>query len=619
MAPGDFLLTNPLGFMIDVLIFSCIFLLHRHITRRLFQIKIEVFQACLIGLSINAILISTLISFNMFFTHFYLWLVLGSLIFIELYHQFTKFRNRVKFSVFRGKPSVTFIFFCTILLVQYSSFLSRDFRIINAHWAYYFGLPAEILKGDYSHRIRIFDNFPATYPKYHFFNSGQLAILMRPLHNISYVDFSIARMVVVTLGITALFEMVLTVGSMRRYIFPLAVVFSLGITSLAPSLYWSLSSTNYTNILFFLLFLVSYRLHRTSDSILWLAIFSLTSIRSLFPALLIASSLCFSKRKEILIFLENKGLFKSQIFLRFTLLFFVVVVSQFSMVFSGTSNEVLTLSNIGYSLSHPTVKFINPGWLSVMSGNIFGSDASTDPGIPTVLSQGIYWWLVLVIISIFLFPGYSKSRYWKFSFLIYVITFAIAILAYILQDYWTHGVGVLAILIYYIVPALSALFLSNHLFRVILPIFILASLLQVLLLPGEIGIPNWSLIEWVWLIAIAESLYKLKIGAKLWLKSLISGLCILMICFPPVSPKRWFQPTGADSTSHKITHPETLLSVRQDCIFSNEDGLLNSLSGHRNYFSPKKSDRFSITKNFVNKNESVKLPRFPFCQLSRSE
>jgi hypothetical protein len=181
----------------------------------------------------------------------------------------------------------------------------------------------------------------------------------------------------------------------------------------------------------------------------------------------------------------------------------------------------------------------------------------------------------------------------------YFVLLALSFLISIDIIAFTYGESVAAVIIYFLTPVISILLLTpRNLFGVITA-FTVSSLIQVWLLPPEIGIPNWSLIDWIWLFLLIFNFGKKTSWPKYFLLIMSLGLVITFSFGPILRLNYLFQPTGSDSTSHLILKSKLELLDKRACVYSNEDGLLQALSGERSFYSDLKSDQYSITKTFI--------------------
>jgi hypothetical protein len=458
------------------------------------------------------------------------------------------------------------------------------------------GLPIEILQGDYPDRLKIFDNYPVEYPKYHFFGSSDLAILLRPVQDIQYADFALARIFVISVFISVIFEGISSLWGTRKSLGALSFALILCATSLAPNTYWAINSTNYFSVGFFILFVVSYITKSRQVSLIWLGLFSISSARSIFPGLVIFAWILYKNRLEIRV-----GQLVSLTYLRHLrgrIILGLIIFSNWAvMLFTGKSVDNLTLGSILEILSIPYQNFVSKGWLVIMSPPILLDSSTHSIEAGTIPMTEFFPYLIFLALSIFILIIRQEYRKCTFGLLILSVGLGVLLnLGYLQVD---KSIQLQYLLFCFLIPSLSIFALTKNTVRRLSVIFIISSLILVVLMPPDFGIPNWALIEWFWaallIRALISSLHK-------WnYLTLLPLICIsaLLLSTSQVNFTQWFQPSVDNSTSHRITPNDLKFITGKECGYGDLHGLLNSISGERTYFYPQKSDRFSATLNFV--------------------
>ena len=167
-------------------------------------IKNKPYTSFLIVISTFGFTISTSISYNLnlgkFFLYFYYALT------------FTLFLYKLKI-----KPSfihflkhkiqlVKFLFLCGILMLVYTIYNLNFTFFYDGHDPYFYGIPFEIIEGNYFSRIKIWDNYPKVWSKYHFFvgSTFSLFLLFSGLKNIFL--FKLLKIIFVVVGVFSLEE-----------------------------------------------------------------------------------------------------------------------------------------------------------------------------------------------------------------------------------------------------------------------------------------------------------------------------------------------------------------------------------------------------------------------------
>jgi hypothetical protein len=151
------------------------------------------------------------------------------------------------------------------------------------------------------------------------------------------------------------------------------------------------------------------------------------------------------------------------------------------------------------------------------------------------------------------------------------------------------------------VPILAVYILSPKNVRPYTAIFIFSSCLQLILFSGGFAIPNWALIEWLWIILIVFCLNAISKKSIVILSTFLIATIFLFFVNSSVKTSDWYLPQLDDSTTHKIDFNS--IGLVNKSFTCNQVGLLlQALKGERVYFDSNKSDRYSITKLFVPKN-----------------
>ena len=141
------------------------------------------------------------------------------------------------------------------------------------------------------------------------------------------------------------------------------------------------------------------------------------------------------------------------------------------------------------------------------------------------------------------------------------------------------------------------LLLSNSVCRKIISAFILVSLFQLILLPPDLSIPNWALIEWLWLALFVRVL---KSFSDQILISLGSTLILLIsLGHSPIQIHEWLQPSASDSTTHALKYSSHERVGLAECESQDLFLLTSALLGNRVNAGEIESGRYSVTLGFV--------------------
>ena len=583
----SFLLLSCPHSLWNITILALTFFMQRHISIFFFGNRFGLFAKSLIGLAINGATLSILISFNMSISHIFTWSMFFLLGIVEIFSKFkliSNYKNK-KFSLL--KFDLVFVSFLIFIIIQIYSFNTRNFRLVNAHWSYYFGLPAEILKGTYTNRVKIFDNFPIEYPKYHFFNSSELAIMMRPLGKVVFADYALAKIVLLSAFAALAIEILTKKVNFKKTLVAFVLFVLLGFTALSPNLFWAFNSSNYSVIAYFIFFFISVLRKNILEQIIWLSIFSMTTVRSVVPSIvlliyIVLKLLRNTPRDKLLKYINLKS----------TIILTILIVNWLVIFFSGVSTTSSTLELIRKQLEIPYQNLVNPGWLTIMSSGVFGS-----------FNNSITWcslWFLTVIVLV----NSSKNTIGRHSIPVIGVSFLI-LLTFILRHYEiSKSVQISSVILNFVVPIFAVLILDTQYARVYVVIFILTSLFEILILDGGQSIPNWALIEWLWLLLLVYQLRILNFNSVKWVNTFFVLALTVNLCYSPIKINEWFQANQNDDTTHVILDDKITFTGADSCKLDDMTQLLNSLAGNRSYYDKSKSDRYSVTKIFINDLDS---------------
>lgn len=214
--------------------------------------------------------------------------------------------------------------------------------MINAHQTYYSGVPLEIFQARYSERLRVFDSYPITYPKYHFFNGSIYAFLMRIFAFKSYEGFMIARIVLIALLCAVLVELISDKKrSHVKFYFSIVAFCAFIFTVLPNQIYWALNMNHYINIFLIIIFFVTiHKQKETALSLAFLAPLFISSGRTAFPAILMGLFMLFYKftKQDYLNIIKHS-------YLKLTY-FFIYVAAAISMFIAGNADGTINIKTV---------------------------------------------------------------------------------------------------------------------------------------------------------------------------------------------------------------------------------------------------------------------------------
>jgi hypothetical protein len=198
----------------------------------------------------------------------------------------------------------------------------------------------------------------------------------------------------------------------------------------------------------------------------------------------------------------------------------------------------------------------------------------------------------------------SKNTISRHSIPVIGVSFLI-LLTFILRHYdISKSVQISSVILNFVVPIFAVLILATQYARVYVIIFILTSLFEILILDGGQSIPNWALIEWLWLLLLVYQLRILNFNSVKWVNTFFVLALAVNLYYSPIKINEWFQANQNDDTTHVILYDKITFTGADSCKLDDLTQLLNSLAGNRSYYDKSKSDRYSVTKIFINDLDS---------------
>ncbi len=274
-------------------------------------IKEKPFTSLLISTSSFAFLIAATVSYSVVYGRYLVFLFYGvslSIFFYKIFKQrssFFKFlRKNHLFVVFAAIAGIISLFY---LLFN----LSISF-LYNGHDPYFYGIPYEIIEGSYSSRIKIWDNYPVAWSKYHFFPGSFATIFLffAGLKNIFLYKFYKLLIVVFMFFV---FEENLTKNIKAQ--FYKTLIFSI------PVIIWLINTNGALPILFLFLSISLYLNNKVDYSLLFLLFFASSLSRHVFPGVVMF----------VLLGLYNyRSLIKSKVMLLLAFPFLNIVAMTFT-------------------------------------------------------------------------------------------------------------------------------------------------------------------------------------------------------------------------------------------------------------------------------------------------
>ena len=154
------------------------------------------------------------------------------------------------------KIIIIFFLIFSCLSYLFISSVSGQTIIIEGHQSYFSGVSLEIFQADYYERLKVFDNYPLTWTKYHFFNGSLNAIPLSFFEDKNYLTFSISKIVILSILSMAVIENI-PYTKIHNIFYPVLLLLIIFLYLFNISVYmtnWSLLSNAYTSILYLILF-----------------------------------------------------------------------------------------------------------------------------------------------------------------------------------------------------------------------------------------------------------------------------------------------------------------------------------------------------------------------------
>jgi hypothetical protein len=577
-----------LQIFISILLTIPVIILH-HNLGSIFVKKATIYEKCAIGLAINAVIVSILASYISGITsHYFLFFYLTA----SFFFFFKKDYLKIKFL------DVLFISIITTLLVFiYIKTLDQNNFYFNAHQSYYSGISLEILKSDYYERLKIFDNFPAVWTKYHFFNGSLESTFLFLQIKKNYFTFFLCKLSIISLFLYIFINKIKYLKCINKF-YILIFLTSLIFLILPTQIKWTLASSSYTSLFFLLFSLYNFHKKNYELSLISSLIFSLTTSRSLICGIILVFLNLYQiyKVKD----LKNAKAFK--IIKDYKNIFFfslIIGIGIFALVFSGDSVE-----------NHPLISlylgnFYNENWLYLMSPAITHIDIAYNNSENFILKPKFYFYILFIIFSIIVSIKYNSNLltlYLKKNYIypILFLIFYILLLTflYFINFYFRE---LFIATTYFLIPLILLLISSDKNSYKFNLIFYVFSVFCIFILPPGISIANYIMIEWLILFNIIIIFLKnLTLNFKFKLFTFILGILILSE-FSPLKPYNIFEPNKIDTSTKRLIIDKRTIHHEKDihCFKNDNLAALKSLKGNRVTYDKSKSKRYNVSERFI--------------------
>lgn len=593
--------------------------------------KLSFFSSILLGASLIASVVSGIVAINARIGRQFMELsvalsfIVGVMYFVILFYQ-KKIRLKIN-------QDLIWIILLSISIISVSVFrlqyLNNGAILINAHEAYYAGIPIEINQANYGHRLRILDYYPAEWSKYHFFTSSLLAIAMSFMNEQNLASFLIAKSLIIVI----LFGVALENLKVERRIKSTLLISALLLYAIAfqEASKWSLNTTNFLSVGFLVLIFLSSRRNDYFFACFCSLGLSLSASRVIIPGMVLFIYFLFLMRKETADKVERSvfGLKFKYVLIYFTQILAILSVLIVGSLPSNIDSPVKSLySFMIRAFFTPSFLFTSPDWQLSMSSStgilrllsstpILDRSLNERPelllqlksiGMLTSIIKVVFWLLLIYLIYLkinihtqrlggtLFFRRMLQSREKPF-FLIFGIPFSLWLIFSIIRDYenipWPIFVTIL--------PVLTLITLCPNGFRVPLILYLISSYLLVPFSDTSLWTATVSLPEFLLPLFLFENIPH----RNVFLDSIISKWFIFSFyAFAILFSRKVFTelyfPNNLDTTSHLIKVESRAQTENLSCeTMSDSEKLLNAISGKRVLSDPTRNDRFVVTKFFA--------------------
>lgn len=608
-------------FEVPLIVTACLYFafIQRHLGRYLLKSS-GIFTQILIGLCASAAILSFLISFSAGLGRIFIYSEGLILTCLELSLLLKNRNAEVSFH----RIYTTLIIICFVSI--FASFnLIRSFTldgklITNAHQIYMSGVPIEILNSDYFTRIRVFDNYPLVFEKFHFLYASMSAIIMAPSLTFNYFTYVISKIIIFLIAVLVGFELMSVKLKSKHMSTQTIMLFGFCAFSVIPtSVVWASNTNNSLPAILILAGLLAFSAEKNRTSLAFLLFFCISTSRSLIPGLTLI----------FLIFLVNpfrrneteKSGFLSFVFKithqrlvldkSLRMLFGIFFLGLFSLVMTGYAVKPIGRNTLIATFTEPLKKLFPTDWLAVMSPGSF------------VLQDVIYK------------NTYYLSQNFRFSFFIFcTVAFLQIIQVLKLSSKSLIGTRSLTLLLplfylttwlvfpkdanltvfadYYAAPILIIIFLAPCQLRLPMVGFILASIVQIMFLAPDVAFPNWFLTEWICIAFVSIRLISY-LGNRRFMTLIF---CLVLVVQHSIGPNigLLFRQDGRDSTTHVIrvsSLPAIDSSLKAWCHTTDNEDTIMAIRGKRVYANTRRSGRYTVTRGFIMEHQKLlPLPSF---------
>ena len=536
-------------------------------------IKRKPFTSFIIVLSTLSFLIASVISFNLLLAKYIIYLFYGLSISYIAYSHFKARANILKTIM----PYRRFIF--SVLIIGLVSLVYMLFNLniafmYNGHDPYFYGIPYEIIEGNYSARIKIWDNYPVTWSKYHFFpgSFASIFLLTAGLKNIFLFKFY--KLLVVVIMFFVFDE---NLNSTIKSQFYKTLIFSL------PISVWLINTNGALPLLFLVLSFSFYIDKKTDYSILFLLFFASSLSRHVLPGLMLF---------VVISFFRYKSLINSKI----VYIFIFPVLNIITMIFTGFNPVKMDLSyyfngdflynffyGLGGSFLFQNVLY-NLYDVSIVSKASIHSFIYFMPLLFFLLLLKKHKNSLIVILpSIIIFTSILIQA---------LIKFEASINSYNIIDYFLKGLYIVNALItfcyqFYII---NRYYQKKH-HSILIILFFVLSILNMIIIPSSGPPIHYYFTDLIVIFILCKEIYFFKIKPEL-----IMATIIVFILIPLNSSQHYIAPPKQYSIIKKID--KTPLDYKK---IENRDEIIlkSNIYGLRINYYKQSEEAYHLSKQFL--------------------
>ena len=595
-----------------------------------------VFSKSLAGLLVAALPVAILVNFNAHLAsqlQFYIFIVSSSLtIYLLIKHvkknTLLSLCEKLYSTFFLLLVGITIIFFNNPLNLYLTETINGTIFNHHSHYGYLSSPMLEVQRAEYNDRIRLFGIYPGEWTKYHFFNNMVLGGLVVPQTPVGIFSYFSAQATFFALSFLVICEKIYSTQiSIKKTTAIALILILITISWYYKQIQWMYFTSGGVSTIAIFLFIYSLHKQRLTESVIWLALYSIATIRDVPIGGGVLLYLLITNRKT---FFTLNRIIKLQIFSIFALVGTYLVVTLTTGQLNAGTQIRLHLNGTIYSDGWAVLSPFHNGWGTTLNswGFPWFQDIAESLNFNFMHSwiAGLSW---LVLMGLFISPviynkfsGKNVSKHKRRQIIITYLGIPIFVLSGILGICIIVGISinpdVAKIFLACIFPIAIILIYPHHnrTRRVTIVLCLLASI-SFLYLPYHIGTVAFQTINIVLLAMYIAWLTEQK--SKLVLISAFAFcLSLALTQGPIINP--WGFLSGNHGSTIKIVLDKKLLSdMSKDkdkiwCGRHKETFTLEAhalISGVRLAFLEEISGPKSL--NFLHPKEKMRMTNKPPC------